>query len=50
VAAWIHVILGHFASAPLLEELFDIDPLSPEQLERQKRFLRRFAGIMMSSD
>jgi AcrR family transcriptional regulator len=50
VAAWIHVIVGHFASAPLLEELFEVDPLSPEQLERQKRFLRRFAGIMMSSD
>jgi AcrR family transcriptional regulator len=50
VAAWIHVIVGHFASAPLLEELFQVDPLSPEQLERQKRFLRRFAGIMMSSD
>jgi len=50
VAAWIHVIVGHFASAPLLEELFEVDPLSPEQLELQKRFLRRFAGIMMSSD
>jgi TetR/AcrR family transcriptional regulator len=50
VAAWIHVIVGHFASASLLEELFEVDPLSPEQLERQKRFLRRFAGIMMSSD
>ncbi|MBW1886096.1 MAG: helix-turn-helix transcriptional regulator [Deltaproteobacteria bacterium] len=50
VAAWIHVILGHFALAPLLEELFEVDPLSPEQLDRQKRFLRRFARIMMSSD
>ncbi len=50
VAAWIHVILGHFALAPLLEELFEVDPLSTEQLDRQKRFLRRFARIMMSSD
>jgi len=50
VAAWIHVILGHFAMAPLLEELFDVDPLSPEQLDRQKRFLRRFARLMMSGD
>jgi TetR/AcrR family transcriptional regulator len=48
VAAWIHVIVGHFASAPLIEELFEIDPLSPEQLERQKKFLRRFADIMIS--
>jgi AcrR family transcriptional regulator len=48
VAAWIHVILGHFAIAPLLEALFDFDPLAPEQLERQKRFLRHFARLMMS--
>jgi len=50
VAAWIHVILGHFAMAPLLRELFEVDPLSPEQVERQKRFLRRFARVMMASD
>ena len=48
VAAWIHVILGHFAMAPLLRELFDVDPLAPEQIERQKKFLRRFAQIMMA--
>ncbi len=48
VAAWIHVILGHFAMAPLLRELFEVDPLAPEQLERQKRFLRRFAQLMLS--
>jgi len=48
VAAWIHVILGHFAMAPLLRELFDVDPFAPEQLERQKRFLRRFAQLMMA--
>ena len=50
VAAWIHVIVGHFASAALIEQLFEFDPLSPEQLDRQKRFLRRFASIIMSSD
>ncbi len=50
VAAWIHVILGHFAMAPLLRELFDVDPLAPEQIERQKRFLRRFAQFMMAGD
>lgn len=48
VAAWIHVILGHFAMAPLLRELFNVDPLAPEQIERQKKFLRRFAQIMMA--
>ena len=47
-AAWIHVILGHFAMAPLLRELFDVDPLAPVQLERQKRFLHRFAQLMMA--
>lgn len=47
LAAWIHVILGHFAMAPLLRELFDVDPLAPEQIERQKRFLRRYAQLMM---
>ena len=49
VAAWIHVILGHFAMAPLLRSLFDFDPLAPEQIERQKRFLRRYAQLLMSS-
>jgi len=48
VAAWIHVILGHFTMAPLLHELFGVDPLAPDQLERQKRFLRRFAQLMMA--
>ncbi len=48
IAAWIHVILGHFAMAPLLHELFDVDPLAPDQLEKQKRFLRRFAELMMA--
>lgn len=50
VAAWIHVILGHFAMAPLLQELFDFDPLAPDQIERQKRFLRRFAQLMVAGD
>ena len=48
VAAWIHVILGHFAMAPLLRSLFDFDPLAPEQIERQKRFLRHYAQLLMS--
>jgi AcrR family transcriptional regulator len=48
VAAWIHMILGHFAMAPLLRELFDFDPLAPAEIERQKRFLRRYARLVMS--
>ena len=50
ISAWIQVILGHFALAPLHQALFEVDPLSPEEIERQKRFLRKFAGIMMASD
>lgn len=48
VAAWIHMILGHFAMAPLLRELFDFDPLAAPAIERQKRFLRRYAQLVMS--
>ncbi len=48
IAAWIHVILGHFAMAPLLRSLFDFDPLAPDQIERQKRFLRHYAQLLMS--
>lgn len=48
IAAWLHVILGHFAAAPLLRELFDFDPLAPDQIERQKRFLRHYAQLMIS--
>jgi AcrR family transcriptional regulator len=48
LAAWLHIILGHFAMAPLLRELFDVDPLAEDQLERQKRFLRRYAQLVMS--
>jgi TetR/AcrR family transcriptional regulator len=50
IAAWIHMILGHFAMAPLLRELFDFDPLAKDQLDRQKRFLKRYAQLMMPSE
>jgi len=48
LAAWIHIILGHFAMAPLLRELFDFDPLAKDQLDGQKRFLRRYAKLVLS--
>jgi TetR/AcrR family transcriptional regulator len=48
LAAWIHIILGHFAMAPLLRELFEFDPLAKDQLEGQKRFLKRYAKLVMS--
>lgn len=50
VAAWLHIILGHFAMAPLLRELFDVDPLAKDQIERQKRFLRHYARLVLSGN
>lgn len=41
IAAWLHMIFGHFAMAPMLAELFGTDPLSPDGLARQTEFLRK---------
>ena len=43
IAAWLHLVLGHFAMAPLLGELLGKDPLSPEAIAHQTRFLQRLA-------
>lgn len=48
IAAWLHMIFGHFAMAPMLAELFNEDPMSPESLERQTRFLRKAARRLMN--
>ncbi len=50
IAAWMHMIFGHFAMAPMLTELFGGDPLSPENLERQTRFLRKAAMHFMDDE
>ena len=47
IAAWIHLIFGHFAMAPLFNELFDTDTLSKESLERQARFVQRITLLML---
>jgi len=47
IAGWLHLVLGHFALAPMLEEIFGEDPLTPKNLERQTRFLRKLARVMM---
>ena len=47
IAAWIHLIFGHFALAPLFNELFDTDTLSKESLERQARFVQRITLLML---
>ncbi len=49
IANWIHLILGHFALAPLFREVLDEDPLSKEMLERQTTILRKFARRLMSA-
>lgn len=38
-ALFIHATFGHFALAPLLAETLDTDPVSPEGVERQTRFI-----------
>jgi AcrR family transcriptional regulator len=45
--AFHHLILGHFAAAPMLRELLDEDPLAPEAIERHRRFVRKVAGLLL---
>jgi AcrR family transcriptional regulator len=47
ITGWFHLVIGHFAMAPMLEEIFGEDPLSPRNLERQTRFLRKLSRLMM---
>jgi AcrR family transcriptional regulator len=49
IANWIHLVLGHFAMAPLFREVLDDDPLGKEMLERQTRILLEFARRLMSA-
>lgn len=49
IAAWIHLVFGHFAMAPLLSEVFDRDLLSPEALAQQTRFLSQLIRRMVAS-
>jgi AcrR family transcriptional regulator len=48
IAAWLNMVFGHFAMAPVMAEVFDDDPLSPDNLERQTRFLRKLARLMLA--
>jgi AcrR family transcriptional regulator len=45
--AFHHLVLGHFAAAPMLREVLDEDPLAPEAVERHSRFLRKVAGLLL---
>lgn len=46
IAAWLHLIFGYFATAPLMEEIVGADPLAPASLVQQTRFLRKLARLM----
>jgi TetR/AcrR family transcriptional regulator len=47
IAAYLHLVFGHFAMAPLLAEVLDEDPLAPESLARQTRFLRKLSQLLV---
>jgi AcrR family transcriptional regulator len=42
-----HVILGNFALVPMLREVLDEDPLSPNAMERQRRFARKVVRLLI---
>lgn len=48
ISAWLNMVFGHFAMAPVMAEVFDDDPLSTDNLERQTRFLRKLARLMLA--
>lgn len=48
IAAYLHVVFGHFAMAPLLAEVLDEDPLSPASVARQTRFLRKLTHLLVA--
>jgi AcrR family transcriptional regulator len=48
MSAWLNMVFGHFAMAPMMAEVFDDDPLSEKNLERQTRFLRKLARLMLA--
>jgi len=43
IMAWMNLVFSPFALAPLLAEVFSLDPLAPTALERQNRFLKKLA-------
>ena len=49
IAAWIHLVIGHFTMAPIFREALDEDPLAPRLLEKQTRFLQKLARLLVSS-
>jgi TetR/AcrR family transcriptional regulator len=48
ITAWMNLVFGYFAMAPLLKEVLDRDTLSKECLADQTRFLLKLARMMMA--
>ena len=46
MSAWLNLVFGYFALAPLLREVFDHEPLAADTLAAQTRFLRKLARLM----
>ena len=45
--AFHHLIFGYFAAAPMLREVLDEDPLSPEAMERHSRFMQKIVRLLV---
>lgn len=46
IAAFVHLTFGHFALAPLFEEVFGSDPTAPDWVERETAFVVTLAKRM----
>lgn len=44
-----HLIFGYFANAPLLEAVIREDPLAPQSLARQRRFVKLAVDTLMAT-
>lgn len=49
VAAWMQLVLGHFAMAPLLEGALPDAPLSAAGIARQTRFLQKLSRLLLQA-
>ncbi len=49
ITAWLHLVFGHFALAPLMREVLDRDPLAPDAIEHQTAFLVKLANMIGDS-
>ncbi len=50
MTAWLNLVFGYFAMAPLLDVVFETDALSDESLVRQTRFLQKLARVLAEEE